>query len=123
MPVLLPDVDKYLPTEDGEPPLARAKDWRYSPKSLNPGPSPSEKGVHPSEKGGVPVEKEEKKASWQTANVKNWEITKANSRELRKIATEAEDLLWQELRNQKLEIKFRRQHVIDEFIVDFVCYD
>ncbi len=123
LPVLLPDVDKYLPTEDGEPPLARAKDWRYSPKSLNPGPSPSEKGVHPSEKGGVPVEKEEKKASWQTANVKNWEITKANSRELRKIATEAEDLLWQELRNQKLEIKFRRQHVIDEFIVDFVCLE
>ena len=25
MPVLLPEVDKYLPTEDGEPPLARAK--------------------------------------------------------------------------------------------------
>ncbi|WP_066756321.1 leucine--tRNA ligase [Crocinitomix algicola] len=29
LPVTLPDVDKYLPTEDGEPPLARAKseDW------------------------------------------------------------------------------------------------
>ena len=25
LPVILPDVDKYLPTEDGEPPLARAK--------------------------------------------------------------------------------------------------
>lgn len=25
LPIILPDVDKYLPTEDGEPPLARAK--------------------------------------------------------------------------------------------------
>ena len=27
LPLRLPDIDKYLPTEDGEPPLARAKDW------------------------------------------------------------------------------------------------
>ncbi len=30
LPVVLPEVDKYLPTEDGEPPLARAKDWTHS---------------------------------------------------------------------------------------------
>ncbi|HPE39827.1 MAG TPA: leucine--tRNA ligase [Bacteroidales bacterium] len=28
LPLLLPDVDKYLPTESGEPPLARAKNWK-----------------------------------------------------------------------------------------------
>jgi len=27
LPLELPEVDKYLPTESGEPPLARAKDW------------------------------------------------------------------------------------------------
>lgn len=27
LPLVLPEVDKYLPTEDGEPPLGRAKDW------------------------------------------------------------------------------------------------
>ncbi|MDE5960694.1 MAG: leucine--tRNA ligase [Duncaniella sp.] len=27
LPVLLPEVDKYLPTETGEPPLGRAKNW------------------------------------------------------------------------------------------------
>lgn len=27
LPLLLPDVDKYLPTESGEPPLARATNW------------------------------------------------------------------------------------------------
>ena len=32
LPVLLPEVDKYLPTADGEPPLARAKDWKYKGK-------------------------------------------------------------------------------------------
>ena len=32
LPLLLPEVDKYLPTEDGEPPLARAADWKYKGK-------------------------------------------------------------------------------------------
>jgi len=29
LPLRLPEVDKFLPTEDGEPPLARAKNWKY----------------------------------------------------------------------------------------------
>lgn len=29
LPLKLPEVDKFLPTEDGEPPLARATDWNY----------------------------------------------------------------------------------------------
>lgn len=29
LPLELPEVDKFLPTEDGEPPLARATDWKY----------------------------------------------------------------------------------------------
>lgn len=28
LPLLLPEVDKYLPTESGEPPLGRAKNWQ-----------------------------------------------------------------------------------------------
>jgi len=27
LPLLLPEIDRYLPTESGEPPLGRAKDW------------------------------------------------------------------------------------------------
>ncbi len=30
LPLVLPEVDKYLPTEDGEPPLGRADNWHYS---------------------------------------------------------------------------------------------
>jgi leucyl-tRNA synthetase len=29
LPLVLPEVDKYLPTEDGAPPLGRAKNWVY----------------------------------------------------------------------------------------------
>jgi leucyl-tRNA synthetase len=31
LPLELPEVAKYLPTEDGEPPLARAEKWHYHP--------------------------------------------------------------------------------------------
>jgi leucyl-tRNA synthetase len=30
LPLTLPEVDKYLPTEDGEPPLARAAQWTWN---------------------------------------------------------------------------------------------
>ena len=43
-------------------------------------------------------------------------------RELRQESTEAEKLLWAELRSRKLNgLKFRRQHPLDKFIVDFYC--
>lgn len=29
LPLLLPEIDKYLPTETGEPPLGRAENWSY----------------------------------------------------------------------------------------------
>lgn len=31
LPVTLPEIDEYRPTESGEPPLARAQDWMYRP--------------------------------------------------------------------------------------------
>jgi ATP-dependent DNA helicase RecG len=44
------------------------------------------------------------------------------ARELRKNMTEAELLLWEKLRRKSLYgIKFRRQQVIEGFIVDFYC--
>jgi very-short-patch-repair endonuclease len=35
--------------------------------------------------------------------------------------TEAENALWQRLRDKGIGAKFRRQHAIDRFIVDFYC--
>lgn len=49
-------------------------------------------------------------------------LTKA--RELRQRMTDAELLLWRRLRSrQVLGCKFRRQHQIGPFIVDFVCLE
>ncbi len=31
LPLVLPEIDKYLPTESGEPPLGRAEGWSYKP--------------------------------------------------------------------------------------------
>ena len=44
-------------------------------------------------------------------------ITKA--RFLRKEETKAEKILWKELRNNNINIKFRKQHPVDMFIIDF----
>ena len=41
------------------------------------------------------------------------------ARYLRHEETKAEKMLWQELRNRKLGVKFRRQHPVDKFIIDF----
>ena len=42
-------------------------------------------------------------------------------RELRKLQSRAEKMLWRRLRNRQLrDCKFRRQHGIDQYIVDFL---
>jgi very-short-patch-repair endonuclease len=43
------------------------------------------------------------------------------ARAMRHQPTEAEHALWQELRGGRVGAKFRRQHPIDRYIVDFVC--
>jgi very-short-patch-repair endonuclease len=43
------------------------------------------------------------------------------AREMRQPQTAAEATLWQHLRNRNLEYKFRRQHPIERFIIDFYC--
>lgn len=52
-------------------------------------------------------------------------VTKAKlerAKELRREMTPAEKLLWQEVRASKLGVRFRRQQVIQGFIVDFYCH-
>ena len=46
------------------------------------------------------------------------------AKSLRKNATRVETILWSQLRAKQFEgLKFRRQQPIDEFIVDFVCFE
>ena len=44
------------------------------------------------------------------------------AKELRHEMTPAEKILWEELRANKLGVHFRRQQVIQGFIVDFYCH-
>jgi very-short-patch-repair endonuclease len=44
--------------------------------------------------------------------------------ELRKNMTMQEKILWERLSNKKLKgVRFRRQHPVSEFVVDFFCYE
>jgi len=45
----------------------------------------------------------------------------ARAREMRHPQTPAEATLWHALRNRQTGFKFRRQHPIERFIIDFYC--
>lgn len=48
----------------------------------------------------------------------------ARARALRRHATDAEQLLWRQLRGRRLDgHKFRRQVTIEPYIVDFLCFE
>jgi ATP-dependent DNA helicase RecG len=57
---------------------------------------------------------------YMTARPSTYKLIKEFQQENKKNSTEAERILWECLRGKKLDYKFRRQHIIDEFIVDFV---
>jgi len=51
----------------------------------------------------------------------NKEEQKGRRRYLRKHSTIAEIILWKNLKNKKLGVKFRRQYSIGKYILDFYC--
>jgi len=58
-----------------------------------------------------------------TADKAWYGLLKECAEENRNKPTEAESLLWEALRGKGIDEKFRRQHIIDDFIVDFFCAD
>ncbi|MCR5423771.1 MAG: aminotransferase class I/II-fold pyridoxal phosphate-dependent enzyme [Bacteroidales bacterium] len=75
--------------------------------SLTPDPSPIGRGEEP----------------YKTADPTLYELLKGYSSEMRKKPTEAESVAWGLLRDNQTGYKFRRQHVIGDYIVDFVCLE
>ena len=122
LPLVLPEVDKYLPTESGEPPLARAEGWKYKPGASSVAPS---KSPPVGETLAARADSNEDTAHLtgiyrETADPALYEKLKDFSSDNRKSPTEAEDVLWQLLRNNQTGHKIRRQHAIDAYIADFV---
>ena len=71
----------------------------------------------PAPKGGVKTSE-----YWQTANPYNYGLLKKFAIEMRYKPTDAESVLWNALSGKKLEgFKFRRQHIIGNYIADFIC--
>ena len=60
---------------------------------------------------------------WKTASPDRYELLKAFAKENRQFMTEAERTLWMRLRGNALGHKFLRQHIIGDYIVDFLCLD
>jgi leucyl-tRNA synthetase len=58
-----------------------------------------------------------------TENPENAHLLLERAQEMRANPTPAEAKLWQSLKGKKLDVKFRQQHLIDDYIVDFVCLD
>ena len=69
------------------------------------------------------VEDKKQPPGYITANLHNYQFLKEIREELKRNPTQAEKLLWENLKNRQIGHKIRRQHVIDNFITDFVCLE
>lgn len=58
---------------------------------------------------------------WNTADPFTYHLLKDKRKEMRDNMTQAEEILWEHIKSKKLGVKFRRQHVIGNFIPDFVA--
>ncbi|MFM7016840.1 MAG: endonuclease domain-containing protein [Bacteroidota bacterium] len=67
------------------------------------------------------MDSDNNKPGYITANPKNYLHIKEMRDSLKSSSTEAEKCIWQLLKNKQVGFKIRRQHIIDDFIVDFVC--
>ena len=56
---------------------------------------------------------------WHTTDPDHWDKLKPEVQRMRGAPTDAEAVLWNALRRGGVGIHFRRQHVIDRFVVDF----
>ena len=79
-------------------------------------------------KGGPPqsFQREEVQTvlkKYMTARPSTYKLIKEFQKNRKQQTTEAERILWEQLKSKKLEYQFRRQYIIDEFIVDFICLE
>ena len=64
---------------------------------------------------------ESKKTLGYMTGGNNSHLLLERAKEMRNNPTEAEKILWLNLKSKALDFKFRQQHLIADFIVDFVC--
>ena len=75
-----------------------------------------------SEGKGLSEQPKKKGFGYTTADPALYEILKENAKKHKENPTQAEEVLWSYLKGKKLNgYKFRREHIIYDMIVDFVC--
>jgi len=63
------------------------------------------------------------KPGYHTTDGQMWNLLHDKAVKMKQSPTQAEDTLWQLLRNKTTSYNFRRQHIIGGYIVDFVCLE
>jgi len=63
------------------------------------------------------------KFNYNLASPDRYKLLKAFAEENKKHPTEAESLLWCSISKHRLGVKFNRQYIIADYIVDFVCLE
>ena len=58
---------------------------------------------------------------YKTSSPDWYSLLKKNALDNRSNPTHAEKIIWNLLREKKFGVKFRRQHIIGDYIVDFIC--
>jgi very-short-patch-repair endonuclease len=61
--------------------------------------------------------------NYNTTSPDRYILLKAFAHKNKQFPTEAESLLWKYIRARQLTVKFNRQHIIGDYIVDFVCIE
>ena len=67
----------------------------------------------------MPEEGMKKPSVLKSANPVLYKELSVRAKEMRANPTPAEKVLWEKLKNKQLGIKFRQQHIVNKFIVDF----
>ncbi|MBR2114284.1 MAG: endonuclease domain-containing protein [Prevotella sp.] len=60
---------------------------------------------------------------YNTASPDRYLLLKDFAQTNKQFPTDAEKLLWEHIRAKQLSVKFNRQHIIGDYIVDFVCIE
>ncbi len=60
---------------------------------------------------------------FKNASLDRYALMKQFARKMRHNQTDTESILWDRLKRRGLGVRFRRQYIIDDYIVDFICLE
>jgi len=63
------------------------------------------------------------KYKYNYASPDRYKILKEFAKKNKQFQTDAESLIWRHIQNNQLGVKFNRQYIIGDYIVDFVCLE